>query len=113
MCLLNLIKNQRPDLDKIYFYAKDPFKSKYQLHINKREKVEIKKLKNPKVFTDHSQKIDDVYENSEYYNLTKKRRFLIVFDNMVADMECNKSLSPFLTELSLRGRKLNISLVFI
>ena len=41
--LLNLIKNQRPDIDKIYLYAKDSFKSKYQLIINRREKVGIKK----------------------------------------------------------------------
>ena len=43
--LLNLIKNQRPDIDKIYLYVKDPFESKYQLLINGREKVESKKLK--------------------------------------------------------------------
>ena len=41
--LLNLIKNQRPNVDKIYLYAKDSFKSKYQLIINRREKVGIKK----------------------------------------------------------------------
>ena len=41
--ILNLIKNQRPDIDKIYLYAKDSFKSKYQLIINRREKVGIKK----------------------------------------------------------------------
>ena len=46
--LLNVIKHQRPDIDKIYLYFKDPFESKYQLLINGREKVGIKKLKNPK-----------------------------------------------------------------
>ena len=46
--LLNLIKNQQPDIDRIYLYTKDPSKSKYQLLINRREKVGIKKLKNPK-----------------------------------------------------------------
>ena len=44
--LLNLIKHQRPDIDKIYFYVKDPFKSKYQFLINRREKVGIENLKN-------------------------------------------------------------------
>ena len=39
--LLNLIKHQRPDFDKIYLYVKDPFRSKYQLLINGREKVGI------------------------------------------------------------------------
>ena len=40
--LLNLIKHQRPDIDKRYLYVKDPFESKYQLLINGREKVGIK-----------------------------------------------------------------------
>ena len=47
------------------------------------------------------------------YNLTKKRKVLILFDDTIADMETNKKLSPIVTELFLRGRKLNISLVFI
>ena len=49
----------------------------------------------------------------EHYIPTKKRRALIVFDDMIADMESNKKLSSIVTELFLRGRKLNISLVFI
>ena len=61
--LLNLIKNQRPDIDKIYLYVKDPFESKYQLLINGRVKVGIKALKNPKAFIDYSQTIHDLYEN--------------------------------------------------
>ena len=61
--LLNLIKNQRPYIDKIYLIVKDPFESKYQLLINRREKVGIKKLKNPKAFMGYSQIIDDIYEN--------------------------------------------------
>ena len=52
--LLNLIKRQQADIDKIYFYVKDPFKSKYQLLINGKEKVGITKLKNPKAFIDYS-----------------------------------------------------------
>ena len=43
--LLNLIKNQRPDIDKIYLYVKDPFESKYHLLIKGKEKVGIKNLK--------------------------------------------------------------------
>ena len=57
--------------------------------------------------------IDDVYENLEDYNPRKKRRVLIVVDDMIADMETNKKLSPIVTELFLRQRKLNISLVFV
>ena len=109
--LLNLIKHQRPDIDKIYLYIKDPSESKYQLLI--KEKVGIENLKNPGAFIDYSRTIDDVYEILEDYNPTKERRVLIVFDDMIADMEVNKKLSPIVTELFLRGRKPNISLVFI
>ena len=42
-----------------------------------------------------------------------KKEILIVFDDMIADMESNKKLSPIVTEFFLRERKLNISLVFI
>ena len=77
--------------------------------INGREKVEIWNLKNPSAFTDYSQKIDDVYENLEYHNPTKKRRVLMVFDDMIADMKSNKKLRPIVTELFLRGRELTIS----
>ena len=73
----------------------------------------IKKLKDPKSFTDYSQTIDDVYENLEDYNPTKKRRVLPVFDDMTVDIESNEKLSPIVTELLLRGIKFNILFVFI
>ena len=57
--LLNLIKHQRPNIDKVYLYIKDPSKSKCQLLINGRERAWIKKLKNLKEFIDYSQAIDD------------------------------------------------------
>ena len=58
--------------------------------INEREKVGIENLKNPKEFIDYSQKIDDVYKNMKEFNPTKKRRVLIVFDDMIAGIESNK-----------------------
>ena len=103
--LLNLIKNQRPDIDKIYLHVKDPFESNYQLLINVRGKVGTKKLKNPKAIIDYSQTIDHVYRSLEYYNPTKKRRLSIVFDNMIADMESNKELSPIVTEMREKKKK--------
>ena len=93
-------------------YVIDSFESKYQLLISRRKKVGSEILKNPKAFIDYSQTIDDVYENLDY-NPTKKRRVLIVFDDVIVDMESNKKLSPIVTELFLRGTKLNILLVFI
>ena len=43
----------------------------------------------------------------------KKRKMLIVFDDMIADMRSNKKFSPIVTELFIRKRKPNIYLVFI
>ena len=57
--------------------------------------------------------MDDIYKNIEEYNSNKKRKILMVFDDMIADMLSNKKLNPIVTELFIRGRKLNISLVFI
>ena len=63
--------------------------------INGREKVGIKNLKNPKAFIDYSKQIEDVYENLKDYNPTKKRRVLIVFDDMIADMESSKKIKSY------------------
>ena len=57
--------------------------------------------------------MDDIYKNIEEYNPNKKRKLLIVFDDMIADMLSNKKLNPIATELFTGGRNLNISLVFI
>ena len=57
--------------------------------------------------------MQDVYKNIEDYNPIKKRKVLIIFDDMIADMINNNKLNPIVTELSTRGRKLNISIVFI
>ena len=90
--LLNLIKHQGSDIDKIYLYVEDPFESKYQLLINGRDQVGTKTLKSLKSFIDYSQKIDDVDENLEDYNPRKKRKVLIVFYEIIADMESNKKI---------------------
>ena len=57
--------------------------------------------------------MDHNYENIEEYNPNKKRKILIVFDDMIANIRSNKRLNPIVTELFFRGRKLNIYLVFI
>ena len=81
--------------------------------INRRKKVGIKKLKTSTAFIDYSQTIDDVYENLKDYDPLKKRKVLIVFDDMIADVEDNKKSSSIVIELFLRGTNLNMSLVFI
>ena len=110
--LFNLINNQ-PDIDKMYLYAEDPCEAKYQYLINKREKVGVSHYKDPKAFIEYSNDMQDVYNNIEGYNPTKSRKVLIVFYDMIADMINNKKLNPIVTELFIRGRKLNISVVFI
>ena len=110
--LLNLIENQ-PDIDKIYLYAKDPYESKYQYLINKREGVGINHFNDPKAFIEYSNDMQDVYKNIDEYNIDKERKILIVFNDMIADMINNEKLNSIVTYLFIRGRKLNISLVFI
>ena len=56
--------------------------------------------------------MDDIYKNIEEYNPSNKRKLLIVFD-MIADTLSNKKLNPIVTEIFIRGRKLNIFLAFI
>ena len=110
--LLNLINNQ-PDIDKIYLYAKDQYEDKYQFLINKRESIGLKHFHDPKAFIEYSNDMHDVYKNINDYNPDKENKILIVFDDMIADMINNKKLNSIVTELFIRGRKLNISLVFI
>ena len=62
---------------------------------------------------EYSNDMQDVYKNIEDYNPIKKRKILIVFDDMIADMINNNKLNPVVTELFIRGRKLNIFIVFI
>ena len=79
--LLNSINNQ-PDIYKMYQYTEDPYEKNYQHLINKREKVGLDHFKDPKAFMEYSNDMQDVYNNIEDYNLGKKRKILIVFDDM-------------------------------
>ena len=110
--LLNLIENL-PEIEKIYLYVKDPYESKYQYLINKREGVGINHFNDSKAFIDYSNDMQDVYENIDDYNPDKENKILIVFDDIIADMVNNKKSNLTVTELFIRDRKLNISLVFI
>ena len=109
---MNLIKNQ-PDIDKIYLYAKDPYEKKYQYLINKREKVGLNHFNDSKAFMEYSHDMQDVHKNIEDYNPIKKLKVLIVFDDVIADMINNNKLNPIVTELFIRGRKLNILLFLL
>ena len=78
------------EIDKIYLYAKDPYEAKYQFLINKRESTGSKYLNDSKAFIEYSNDMDDIYKNIEEYNPNKKRKILILFDDMIADMLSNK-----------------------
>ena len=110
--LLNLIYNQ-PYLDKIYLYAKDPYEAKYQFLVKKRESVGKNRLNDPKAFIEYFNNMHKVYKNIDNYNPNKENNILIVFDDMIADMINDKKLNSVVTELFIRGRKLNICLIFI
>ena len=109
---LTLIEKQ-PNIDKIYLYAKDLYEAKYQYLIKIREKVGIDHHYNPRAYIEYSNDIRDVFKNINYCNRDKGNKILIVFDDMIADMIHNKKLDSIVTELFIRGRKLNISLVFV
>ena len=67
---------------------------KYPFLIKKHEDVEIKHLNDPTGFIEHSQYMDDVYNNIDYYNPSQKRKTVIVFDDMIADIMTNKNFKP-------------------
>ena len=94
-------------------YAKDPYKAKYPFLINKKENIGLKHFDDPKAFIEYSNDMQEVYRNFHEYNPGKKRKVLIVFDDMIADMINNKKRTLIVTELFIRGSKLNISLFFI
>ena len=110
--LLNLINEQR-DIDKIYLYAKDLSEPKYEYLIKNRENAGIKHLNDSKAFIECSNTMDDIYENIDDYNPTRKRKILIIFDDMIADIVTNKKFQSIIEELFIRCRKLNISVMFI
>ena len=89
--LLNLISHQ-PDIDKHYLYANDPFDAKYQLVISNREIAGINFFNDSEANIEYSNDMDDIYKNIEEYKSNKKRKILIVFDNMIADMLSKKNL---------------------
>ena len=108
--LINLI-NEQNDIDKIYLYAKDL--SEHEILIKRSKNAGIKYFNDPNTFIECSNTMDDVYENIDDYNPSRKRKILIVFDDMTADIMTNKKFHAKTEELFERCRKLNISLVFI
>ena len=110
--LLDLVKEQDA-IAKIYLYAKDLSKPKYEFLIKKRKNAGIKHLNDPDAFIECSNTMDNDYESIDDYNPSRKRKISIVFDDMIADIMSNKIFHTVIKELFIRCRKLNISLAFI
>ena len=102
--LINLI-NEQNDIDKIYLYARDLNEPKYKILIKKRKDAGIKHLNDPNAFIECSNTMDDVYENINDYNPIRKRKKLIVFDDMITDIMTKKKLQAIIKELFIRSRK--------
>ena len=90
--LLNLI-NEQKDIDKIYLYAKDLSEPKYEYLIKNRENVGIKHLNDSKAFIECSNTMNDFYENIDNYNPNRRRKILIVFHDIIADIMTNTKIS--------------------
>ena len=110
--LLNLI-NEQSNIDKMYLYARDLNESQFKTLIKKLKDAGIKHLNDPNAFIECSNTMDDVYENINDYNSRRKRKILIIFDDMIADIKTNERFQAIIKELFIGCRKLNISLVFI
>ena len=78
-----------------------------------RKNAGIKYLNDPNAFIECFNTMDDVCEDINDYNPSRKRKILIVFDDMIADIMKNKKFKAIIKELFIRCIKLNISLVFI
>ena len=105
--LLNLI-SQQDDIGKIYLYSKDLSEARYEFLIGNREDTGIKHLSDSKALIECSNTMDDVYENINDYNPTRRRKVFIVFDDMIADIMSNKKFQAVVRELFIRCRILNI-----
>ena len=106
--LINLI-NEQNDIGKIYLYAKDL--SEHEILIKRSKNAGIKYFNDPNTFIESSNTMDDVYENIDDYNPSRKRK--IVLDDMIVGIMTSKKFHAKIEELFERCRKLNISLVFI
>ena len=84
-------------------YARDLNEPKYEYLIKKRENVGIKHLNNPNAFIECSSTVDDVYENINDYNSNRKRKILIVFDDMIADIMTNRRFQAIIEDVILNS----------
>ena len=111
--LLNSIQKDNNIIDKTYLYAEDLEEPKYKLLIKKHEKAGINFNNDPNAFIEYSNSIDDILPNIEDYNKNRRRKVLIIFDDMISHVMSDKKAQQILKDLFIRCRKLNISLCFL
>ena len=87
--------------------------SKYDYLIKNRKNAGIKHVNDSNAFIECSNTIDDIYENIDNCNPSRKRKILIIFYDMIEVLMTNKKFQSIIKELFIRCRKLNVSLVFI
>ena len=116
--LLNLINKQK-DIDKIYLYPKDVSESKYEYLIRKRENAGIKNVNDSKEFIECPNTMNDVYENIGNYNPSRKRKILIIFDHMIADIMTTKKFQSIIKNYLLNEENqifhsyLSLNIIFL
>ena len=104
--IANLI-NEQDDIDKIHLDAEDLSEHKCEFLIKKHEDAEKKHFNDPNAFIECSDTMDDVYKNVNDYNPNRKRKILIVLDDMIVDIMKNKKFQAIVKELFIRCRKLH------
>ena len=116
--LLHLIYEQKY-IDKIHLYAKDLSESKYEYFIKNYENAGIKHLNDSKAFIECSNTMHNVYENIDNYNLNRKIKILIVFDDIIADIMANKKFQSIIKDLFISVENqifhlcLSLNLIFL
>ena len=88
--LLNSIQKDNNTIDKIYLYAKDLEEPKYRFLINKREQAGINFNIDPTAFIEYSNSMDDIFSEIKDYNKKRKRKILIIFDDMIYHVMSDK-----------------------
>ena len=103
--LPNSIQKDNHFINKIVLYAKDLEEPKYKCLINKREQVGINNLNDPTALIEYSNTMDDIFDQIEDYNNKRKRKILMVFDEMISHVISNKKARKVLNDLFIRCRK--------
>ena len=110
--LFNLISKQ-PDIEKICLYSNNPYEANNQLLNNKRESTGLKDFNDFKAFIEYLNNMNNIYKKIEENNPNKKHKIFIALYDMIVDTHSNRKSNRIVTKLFIRGRKLNVPLVFI